>query len=54
MAAAAGAIALTGITGCAKMDAALDKQWITVQFSPGTSVTTALQVRLGNANHLDP
>ena len=36
---------LIGISGCAKMDAALDKQWITVQFNPGTSVATALQVR---------
>jgi hypothetical protein len=45
MAAAAGAIALTGVTGCAKMDASLDQQWITVNFNPGTSVTTALQVR---------
>jgi hypothetical protein len=45
MAAAAGAIALIGVTGCAKMDASLDKSWITVDFNPGTSVTTALQVR---------
>ena len=44
-AAAAGAIALIGVTGCAKMDASLDKSWITVDFDPGTSVTTALQVR---------
>jgi len=45
MAAAAGAIALTGLTGCAKMDASLGKQWMTVQFSPGTSEGTALHVR---------
>ena len=45
MAAAAGAIALIGATGCAKMDAALNKQWITVNFNPGTSVATELQVR---------
>jgi hypothetical protein len=45
MVAAAGAIALVGVTGCAKMDASLDKSWITVDFHPGTSVTTALQVR---------
>jgi hypothetical protein len=45
MAAAAGAMALIGVTGCAKMDASLNKQWITVQFSPGTSMATALQVR---------
>jgi carbamoylphosphate synthase large subunit len=44
-AAAAGAIALIGVTGCAKMDAALNQQWITVNFNPGTSVATALQVR---------
>jgi hypothetical protein len=45
MAAAAGAVALIGVTGCAKMDASLDKSWITVDFNPGTSVATALQVR---------
>jgi hypothetical protein len=45
MAAAAGAIALIGVTGCAKMDATLDKQWMTVDFNPGTSVATELQVR---------
>jgi hypothetical protein len=45
MAAAAGAIALIGVTGCAKMDAALNQQWITVQFYPSTSVATALHVR---------
>jgi hypothetical protein len=45
MAAAAGAIALIGVTGCAKMDASLNKQWMTVQFNPGTSVATELQVR---------
>ena len=37
--------ALVGVTGCAKMDAALDKQWIVVDFNPGTSVATALHVR---------
>jgi hypothetical protein len=45
IAAAVAAIALTGVSGCAKMDAALDKQWMTVDFNPGTSVATALQVR---------
>jgi hypothetical protein len=45
MAAAAASIALIGVTGCAKMDAALNKQWITVSFYPGTSVATVLQVR---------
>ena len=43
--AAAGAIALISLTGCARMDASLDKQWIQVDFNPGTSVATALQVR---------
>ena len=42
---AAGLIAGLSLAGCAKMDAALDKQWMTVNFSPGTSVTTALHVR---------
>jgi len=27
------------------MDAALDKQWVVVNFSPGTSMSTALHVR---------
>ena len=27
------------------MDAALDKQWMVVDFNPGTTVATALQVR---------
>jgi hypothetical protein len=45
MAAAAGAIGLVGLTGCAKMDASLDKQWMVVQFSPTTSVATLLHVR---------
>jgi hypothetical protein len=42
---AAGAIALLALTGCAKMDNALDKQWMVVSFSPTTSVATALHVR---------
>jgi hypothetical protein len=45
MVAAAAAIALAGVSGCAKMDAALDKQWMTVDFNPGTSAATALKVR---------
>jgi len=45
IAAVAGTIALLGITGCAKMDSALDQQWIIVDFSPSTSVATALHVR---------
>jgi hypothetical protein len=44
-AATAGAIVLVGLAGCAKMDAALDKQWVVVDFGPGTSVATALHVR---------
>jgi hypothetical protein len=40
--AAAVAVALTG---CAKMDAALSQQWMTIQFSPNTTVATALHVR---------
>lgn len=43
--AAVAAIALVGATGCAKMDAALDKSWITVDFAPNTPVATTLQVR---------
>ncbi|MFY9890212.1 MAG: hypothetical protein WAK71_17985 [Streptosporangiaceae bacterium] len=42
---AAGMIALVGVSGCAKMDAAMDKQWMVVDFNPGTTVATALQVR---------
>jgi len=33
------------LAGCAKMDAALDRQWMVVDFSPSTSVATALHVR---------
>jgi hypothetical protein len=36
---------LIGAAGCAKMDAALDKQWVVVDFNPGTSISTALHVR---------
>jgi hypothetical protein len=50
VAAVAGAMALLGITGCAKMDSALDQQWITVNFSPSTSVATALHVRAACAH----
>jgi hypothetical protein len=39
------AAGLLSLAGCAKMDAALDKQWMVVDFSPSTSVATALQVR---------
>jgi hypothetical protein len=43
--AAAAAVLAGALAGCAKMDAALDKQWMTVQFSTGTSLATALHVR---------
>ena len=33
------------LAGCAKMDSALSQQWMTVQFSPDTTVATALHVR---------
>lgn len=42
---AAGSLGLVLLTGCAKMDAALARQWIVVDFSPGTSAATALHVR---------
>jgi len=45
LATAAGFAVLLGLAGCAKMDAALDKQWMVVDFSPGTSIATALHVR---------
>jgi hypothetical protein len=41
---AAGAVTLS-LTGCGQMDAALDKQWMTVDFSPNTTAATALHVR---------
>jgi hypothetical protein len=44
-AAVAGVLALAALSGCAKMDSALDKQWIVVDFTPNTSVATALHVR---------
>jgi|SRR5215469_7848427 len=50
--AAAGLIAALGLTGCAKMDAALAQQWMVVNFSPGTSAATALQVRTG-CSHIE-
>jgi hypothetical protein len=43
--AAAGIAAVLGLTGCAKMDAALARQWMVVSFSPGTPAATALHVR---------
>jgi hypothetical protein len=43
---AAGAgLLVAGLTGCAKMDQALDKQWMTVDFGPNTTAATALHVR---------
>jgi hypothetical protein len=42
---AAGMVVLAGVSGCSKMDAAMDKQWMVVDFNPGTTVATALQVR---------
>jgi hypothetical protein len=48
--AAAGAAALAaglglGITGCAKFDAALGQQWVTVDFQSSTPIATMLKVR---------
>jgi hypothetical protein len=48
--AAAAAILAGALAGCAKMDAALDKQWMTVQFSPTTTMATALHVRAACAH----
>jgi hypothetical protein len=48
--AVAGTAGLLALTGCAKMDAALDQSWMVVNFSPGTSVATALQVRAACAH----
>ena len=42
---AACAAGLLLLTGCAKMDAALDQQWMVVDLNPGTSVATALHIR---------
>lgn len=40
----AAALAIAGLTGCAKMDAALGQQQLIVQFNPNTSVATARHV----------
>ena len=45
MLAVACATGLLVLTSCAKMDAALDQQWIVVDMNPGTSVPTALHIR---------
>ena len=42
---AASSIALVSLAGCGRMAADLDKQWMTVDFSPTTSEATALHVR---------
>ncbi len=34
-----------GLAGCAKFDAALGQQWVTVDFQPSTPVATMLKVR---------
>lgn len=41
----AGFMLLAGLAGCAKFDAALGKQWATVDFQPNTPVATVLKVR---------
>lgn len=43
--AAAAIVAVLGLAGCAKMDAALAQQWMVVNFSPDTTPATALHVR---------
>lgn len=50
--AAAGIVAVLGLTGCAKMDAALAQQWMVVDFSPGTPAATALHVRVA-CSHIE-
>jgi hypothetical protein len=45
VAAVTAAAGLLGLSGCAKMDASLDRQWMVVDFSPSTSVATAMHVR---------
>jgi hypothetical protein len=39
-----GGLAL-GVSGCAKFDAALGQQWVTVDFQPSASIATMLKVR---------
>jgi hypothetical protein len=38
-------VAGAALTGCAKMDAALSQQWVTVSFKANTTVATLLHVR---------
>jgi hypothetical protein len=45
VAAAASAVLVATLAGCAKMDAALSQQWMAVQFSPNTTTATVLHVR---------
>ncbi len=45
VAAAAAGLLLAALAGCSQMDAALSKQWMVVDFSPSTSIATALHVR---------
>jgi hypothetical protein len=45
VAAVTAAAGVLSLAGCAKMDAALDKQWMTVDFSSNTTAATALHVR---------
>jgi hypothetical protein len=39
------AVLTMALAGCGKMDAALSQQWMTVQFTPNTTMATALHVR---------
>jgi hypothetical protein len=39
------AVLAIALTGCARFDAALSKQWLTVNFKPNTSIPTLLKVR---------
>jgi len=39
------AVLLLVLTGCAKIDASLDKQWVTVSFNANTTVAQELKVR---------
>lgn len=43
-AAAAAALAVAGLSGCAQMDKSLGQQWLVVQFSPNTTVAKARDI----------
>jgi hypothetical protein len=45
LAAVAATAAVLSLAGCGRMAQALDKQWMTVDFSPSTNVATAIHVR---------